>query len=157
MAARWRAAFDPSPHGPGPFCPTRPQWRGPQAKGNDHDRYENTHQTDLIQFTGTEHWYRHGMVRDILYTDGVKYVAETAGAYWLIDEIAFAQRFDKLLASEEFQSWKLNVNADHTATLTCEDGDGGVVFTKAIEFTDFPLAEITLYFIDNTILLPSEY
>ncbi|MGA7385437.1 MAG: DUF6876 family protein [Methylocella sp.] len=112
---------------------------------------------DLIQFTGSEHWYRHAMVRDVLYTDGVKYVAETAGAYWLIDEIAFAQRFDKLLAAEEFQSWKLTVDADHTATLTCEDGNGGVVFTKAIEYTDFPLAEIILYFMNNTILLPSEY
>jgi hypothetical protein len=112
---------------------------------------------DLIRFTGSEHWYRHAMVRDVLYTDGVKYVAETAGAYWLIDEITFAQRFDKLLAAEEFQSWKLNVNPDHTATLTSEDGNGGVVFTKAIEYTDFPLAEITLYFINNTILLPSEY
>ncbi len=57
----------------------------------------------------------------------------------------------------EFQSWKLNVNADRTATLTCEDGNGGVVFTKAIEYTDFPLAEITLYFMNKTILLPSEY
>jgi hypothetical protein len=36
---------------------------------------------DLIQFTGSEHWYRYAMVRDILYTDGVKYVTETAGAY----------------------------------------------------------------------------
>jgi len=112
---------------------------------------------DLIQFTGSEHWYRHAMVRGILYTDGVKYVAETARAYWLIDEIALAQRFDKLIAAEEFQSWKLNVNADHTATLTCEDGNGGVVFTKAIEYTDFPLEEITLYFMNKTILLPSEY
>ena len=106
---------------------------------------------DLIQFTGSEQWYRHAMVRDILYTDGVKYVAETAGAYWLIDEITRAQRFDKGLAAEEFQLWKLTVNSDHTATLTCEDGDGGVLFTKAIEFTDFPLAEITLYFINKTI------
>jgi hypothetical protein len=112
---------------------------------------------DLIQFTGSEHWYRHTMVRNVLYTDGVKYLAVTGGAYWLIDEIAFAQRFDKLLAAEEFQLWKLAVNSDHTATLDCEDGDGRVVFTKAIEFTDFPLAEITLYFINKTILLPSEY
>jgi hypothetical protein len=112
---------------------------------------------DLIQFTGGEQWYRHAMVRDVLYTDGVKYVAETAGAYWLIDEIAFAQRFDKLLAAEEFQLWKLNVNPDHTAMLTCEDGNGGVVFTKAIEYTDFALEGITLYFMNKTILLPSEY
>jgi hypothetical protein len=112
---------------------------------------------DLIQFTGSENWYRHAMARDVLYTDGVKYVAGTGGAYWLIDEIVFAQRFDKLLAAEEFQLWTLTVNSDRAATLTCEDGNGGVVFTKAIEYTDFPLAEITLYFITNTILLPSEY
>jgi hypothetical protein len=31
------------------------------------------------------------------------------------------------------------------------------VFTKEIEFTDFPLPEITLYFQNNTIFLPSEY
>ena len=111
---------------------------------------------DLNQFTGSETWYRHAMVRDVLYTDGVKYVAETGGAYWLIDEIAFAQRFDKLLAAEEFQCWALKVNADHTATLTCEDGDGEAVFVKAIEYTDFPLEEISFYFTNNVILLPSE-
>ena len=50
---------------------------------------------DLRQFTGTEQWYRHGTVRDVLFTDGAKYVADQAGAYWLLDEIAFAQRGDK--------------------------------------------------------------
>jgi hypothetical protein len=114
-------------------------------------------EADLMQFTGSEHWYRHAMVRDVLYTDGVQYVAETAGAYWLIDEITFAQHGNKRLAAEEFQLWKLNVNPDRTATLTCEDGNGGVVFTKAIEYSDFPLAEITLYFLNKTILLPGEY
>jgi hypothetical protein len=44
-----------------------------------------------------------------------------------------------------------------TAPLTCEDGNGGVVFTRAIESTDFPLAEITLFFLNKIILLPSEY
>jgi hypothetical protein len=31
------------------------------------------------------------------------------------------------------------------------------VFTREIAFTDFPLDEITIYFTDNVILLPSEY
>jgi hypothetical protein len=44
---------------------------------------------------------------------------------------------------------------DCTATLTCDDGN--VVYSKAIEFTDFPLPEIALYFTANTILLPSDY
>jgi hypothetical protein len=82
---------------------------------------------------------------------------QTHEAYWLIDEIAFPQQGDRLLAAEKFQSWKLNVNPDHTATLDCEDGNGGVVFTKAIEYTDFPLAEIILYFMNKSILLPSDY
>jgi hypothetical protein len=36
---------------------------------------------ELAQFTGSEQWYRHGLVRNILFTDGAKYVADRAGAY----------------------------------------------------------------------------
>jgi len=114
-------------------------------------------EADLRQFTGTEHWYRHSFVRKVLYTDGVQYVAEKGGAYWLLDEIAFAQCGNKRIAAEAFQLWRLRVHPDHTATLTCEDGKGNAVFTKALTFTDFPLAEITLYFTNGVILLPSEY
>jgi hypothetical protein len=112
---------------------------------------------DLRQFTGTEQWYRHGIVRDVLFTDGAKYVADQAGAYWLLDEIALAQRGSNRVAGEAFQLWKLTVNADHTATLSCEDGNGNAVYSKAIPYTDFPLPEIALYFTDGVILLPSEY
>lgn len=111
---------------------------------------------DLRQFTGTEHWYRHWAVRHITYTDGAKYVADTAGAYWLLDEIAFAQ-VDKQLAAEGFQLWKLTVRPDRTATLICENGNGKAVFTKQLKYTDFPLDEISFYFTNNVILLPSEY
>jgi hypothetical protein len=55
---------------------------------------------DLRQFTGSEHWYRHGISRLSLYTDGVKYLAETASAYWFLDEIAIAQRCEALAFSE---------------------------------------------------------
>lgn len=92
----------------------------------------------LAQFTGSEHWYRHGLVRDILFTDGAKYVADAGGAWWLLDEIAIAQRFEKKVAAEEFQVWKLTVNPDRTAKLACEDGNDRTVFEKAIPFTDFP-------------------
>jgi hypothetical protein len=112
---------------------------------------------DLRQFTGTEHWYRHGIIHRVLFTDGAKFVADQGGAYWLLDEIALAQAFEKRVASEEFQLWKLTVKSDHTASLVCEDGNGHVVYTKAIAFTDFPLEEIAFYFTNNTILLPSEY
>jgi hypothetical protein len=32
--------------------------------------------SDLAQFTGTESWYRHGINRNVLYTDGAQHVAE---------------------------------------------------------------------------------
>ena len=114
-------------------------------------------QAALRQFTGTEQWHRHGLVRTVLFTDGAKYVADTAGAYWLLDEIALAQRGNKRVSAEEFQLWKLRVHPDQTATLTCEDGNGNAVFSKAIAYTDFPLEEITFYFTDSVILLLSEY
>jgi hypothetical protein len=45
----------------------------------------------------------------------------------------------------------------HTGTLICEDGNSNKVFEKPLEFTYFPISEITLWFTNNTILLPSEY
>jgi hypothetical protein len=110
----------------------------------------------MEQFTGSENWFRHGLVPKIRFTDGAKYVADTAGAYWLLDEISLAQLM-KPIAAEEFQVWKLKVNPDDTANLICEDGNSNVVFTKAIGFTDFPPPGITLWFENNTIYLPSEH
>jgi hypothetical protein len=113
-------------------------------------------ESDLRQFTGSELWYRHSLMRNVLYTDGVKHVAEAGGAWWLVDEIALGQ-MEKKIAAQSFQVWKLTVEADSTALLTCEDGNGNEVSRKAIAFTDFPLREITLWFTDNVTLLPSEY
>jgi hypothetical protein len=112
--------------------------------------------SDLSQFTGSETWYRHGINRNILLTDGAKYVADECSAYWLLDEIALLNKFNRKIRMEEFQVWTLKV-ADHKATLTCGDGNKNVVFSKKINFTDFPLPEITLWCTGNTIMLPSEY
>ena len=114
-------------------------------------------EADLRHFTGSENWYRHGLNRNVLFTDGAKYVADQGGAYWLLDEIALAQRGDKRVAAEEFQVWTLTVNADRTATLACGDGNGNTVFEKPIPFTDFPAESVELWFENNTIYLPSEH
>lgn len=111
----------------------------------------------MAQFTGSEHWYRHGLARHILFTDGAKYVADTAGAYWLLDEIALSQMLPEL-KREEFQVWKLKVDeGKSSASLVVEDGNDNVVYTKDITFTDFPSPGIDLWFQNNTIFLPSEY
>lgn len=117
---------------------------------------------DLSQFTGTSQWYP-TIVPSITYTDGAKYVADTAGAYWLLDDIALYNTYEKTVQKEEFQVWKLAVNLEEkTGVLTCSDGGKNghkskVVFTKQIPFTDFPVSELVIWFTDNVILLPSEY
>jgi hypothetical protein len=113
-------------------------------------------ESELANFTGSENWYRHWLGK-VLFTDGAKHVADQAGAYWLIDEIAISQTRAKVRA-EEFQVWVLAVDLEkRKAVLTCDDGNGNVVFSKRISYTDFPLAEIKFYCADGTILLPSEY
>lgn len=112
---------------------------------------------DLVQFTGTGHWYRHGLDRRFLYTDGVQHVAEAGGAYWLLDEIVLAQHHVPAVSAERFQTWRLTVRPDHTARLECGDGNGGTVFSKEIAYTDFPLVCLELYLTNSTILLPGEY
>jgi hypothetical protein len=52
--------------------------------------------------------------------------------------------------------WTLKVREDRSAALSCEDGNGNTVFTKELDYTDFPLKEIALWFENDTIYLPSE-
>lgn len=118
---------------------------------------ETLTKADLAQFTGTENWYRHQIARNILYTDGIRYMAQSAGAYWLIDEIAFHQGLSRF-ENQKMQVWKLKVDLEKsTAVLSCEDGNYNKFFEMKIPFTDFPLNEITIWFTENVILLPSEY
>src|SRR5258705_12313698 len=108
--------------------------------------------SDLRQFTGSETWYMHWCNPRITFTDGVKYVAQHGGAFWLIDAIVFRQDVPAVKATRS-QFWKLAV-ANKSAILSCEDGNGDVVYTQVIDFTDFPLPEIKIWFMDNVLLLP---
>lgn len=111
---------------------------------------------ELAHFNGTEQYYRHFSQR-LVYTDGVQYLARTAQAYWLIDLVASYQTYPQVQA-EEFQTWKLKVDLENArAVATCDDGNDNVLITQHIPFTDFPLAEITLYLTSGVLLLPSEY
>jgi hypothetical protein len=129
-----------------------------EGKENPMSNADQLSKSVLMQFIGTEHWYRHALNREIVFTDGAKHIADVGGAYWLLDEIVLAQLLsEKTVAGEAFQLWRLSVHPGQTGTLTCENGNGIEVYRKAFDFTDFPAAGVTLYFSDNTILLPSEY
>jgi hypothetical protein len=109
----------------------------------------------LRQFTGTEHWYQHPFVRSVTYTDGVKYFAEKAGAYWFIDEVIIGHT--ELMKDQGFLTITLNVSDELVATLTIDDGNDNVLVTREIPYTDCPVGTYRFYFTDNVLLLPSEY
>ena len=109
----------------------------------------------LAHFIGTENYYKH--FTGLLYTDGVKYLADKARAYWLIDLIASWQ-IHKEVRDCPFQIWELKVNEDMTAVATMkEDTDKDPVVEQKIDYTDFPLDEIKLYLVDGVLMLPTEY
>lgn len=120
-------------------------------------RAMNTDQimTDLRQFTGTETWWKYPLLKGYTYTDGVKYVAESCKAYWLIDAILSHQTNVKI-AKEEFQVWILT-KKDTFWLLRCEDGNNHKVIEQKIGYSDFPLDTMTFWLTNNVLLLPSEY
>jgi hypothetical protein len=111
----------------------------------------------LRRFRGSEHWHRHPRHRDALYTDGVRHVATLGRAYWLIDDIMLAQRLIPKAAAKAFQIWRLTLRPDCSAVLSCQGGGGNMVLEREIEWTDFPLDTITLYYTNRTLLLASEH
>jgi len=122
-------------------------------------------ETNLPHFTGTESYnnLRYPWLRSrFLLTDGAKYLAETANAFWLMDAIA-SHQVNKKVATEPFQVWELKVDWQSQAVLTCTDGNETVLARQEIPHTDFPLSEIVLYaeqsdYLDGRIvMLTSEY
>ena len=108
---------------------------------------------NLDQFTGTSQYYKH--FTGLLYTDGIKYLADKAKCYWFIDIVASYQYKFK---NTHFQIWKLRVVDDSEALVTMsEDIDKPILVSQHISYTDFPLDEIEVYCIDNVVLLKSEY
>lgn len=97
----------------------------------------------LDQFTGTENYYHRGM--SFYTTDGVHFLAEAAGAHWLIDAI-FSWQVHPRIRREPFQSWTLKVDLEkRSAVLVGTDGDGHQLARQQIQYTDFPLPEIKLW------------
>ncbi len=100
-------------------------------------------------------------------SDGALHVAKAGGAFWLMDEIAFAVKGladgNERLAGIQF--WKLERLVNTTKLTCCEDADMPPAYVKNIRLCDFPLPSIDLlvqpcYISEEQhwlIHLPSEY
>ena len=112
----------------------------------------------LAQFTGTEHYYKWSpFFRNFVLTDGAKFLAEKAGAFWLMDMIA--SHFAKY-RNEDFVVAKLRKRKNNWR-LNIEDGNDNILAGQTIQFSDFPLDSLDLYVLPQdelrVILLTSEY
>lgn len=103
----------------------------------------------LMQFTGTEGYTRaSALMRKLVMTDGVKWLAENAGCFWMLDAIASHLITNEKVRREEFQVWRFKRNGPGDSDkhrLTMSDGNDNIIVTQEIEYSDFPLPEIELW------------
>ena len=115
---------------------------------------------NLPNFYGTENYFALSpLFRSFVLTDGARYLADAAGAWWLMDAVASHLGSYK---NEGFVVAKLlRAKASNGWILRLEDGNNEVRADQSIGYSDFPLDEITLYVeydgTNHVILLPSEH
>ena len=120
--------------------------------------------TELNQFSGSEQFFKHGINRKLIYTEGVQYLAGKAGCYWLIDDVACVLLPHLLKkCKDHFYSLQLLVQPDHSAVITVDDGNGKIHFKHKVSWTDFPIiGEAVKFFLCESedhycLMLTSEY
>lgn len=106
----------------------------------------------LKDYTATENYYRY--MFGMLYTDGVKALCEMFECWWVLDVVC---SYQPILRQEEFQVWKLTVDKQQIATVICTDGNGKILKSQTIPYTDFKAKEATIWCVDGIVLLPCEY
>ena len=104
---------------------------------------------------GSENFYQYNLSK-LVYTDGIKQLAEGCSSYWLIDLIVSHQCCQKV-KSESFQVWDLKRVKDNAFTILATDGNHNKVTSQEIPFSDFPYDIATLWLVDGCMMLPSEY
>lgn len=109
---------------------------------------------EMRRFTGNPSWYRSPLNKDMMYTDGVRFFAGAAEAYWFLDIVA--TELMPLQEDNPFLVITLEV-AQQQGTVVVDDGDGNEVYRRSIGYTDCPEGAWKFYLTDNAMLLPSEY
>ena len=115
----------------------------------------------LQQFSGSETVYKIPLIQT-RYSEGMKYLATAADAYWLITDVSVIAK--GLMEKSPFITvdFKRLPKGGHDysgylAVIEYGDGNGNIFETHRYNVTDFPLAELRMFFVDGTLILPSEY
>ena len=114
-------------------------------------------QSELSGYYGSETTYRHPL--GLIYTEGIKAVAELVGAYWLLDVVG---SYRPALKGEDFIIWRVE-SKDGTGRVSARtDTNEPDLISQTLEYTDFPEGVFEFYGISSgnatpTLLLKSEY
>lgn len=115
---------------------------------------------------GCNEYYRHPPSRGFVYTDGVKEVADVAGAYWLLDILATegvkAIREDQIANNGGLVVFTIQVNDSNNAHLSLSSDDCSPdLWKQYVGYTDFPEGTWKFFLqYDGThviCILPTEY
>ena len=115
---------------------------------------------ELRNFYGTEHYYRH--MPGLVITDGVKFLADNAGAYWLLDMVWSYLPVLRKSRDTFFVVRYAGTPGESGLFFITDDIPANQTYARqAIDYTDFPLDEIVLYLSATeegfVLMLRSEY
>jgi len=115
----------------------------------------------LQHFHGTEMFYQIPLLRT-RFTDGLKYLSEAAECFWLITDTSVIAK--SLMNRSEFITIDFRRLSEERQDLTgyeaeiiYTDGNDNILEKHGYRATDFPLDELRLFFVNGTLMLPSEY
>lgn len=113
---------------------------------------------ELQYFIGTAAYHRFSSImRNFLLTDGAQHLADNGRCYWLMDLIASHGASYK---GESFVAVKVTRKGEGV-DVVITDGNYRELAKQEVEYSDFPLDEITLFVVAQdeykVIMLASEY
>ncbi len=115
----------------------------------------------LQHFHGTEMFYQIPLLRT-RFTDGLKYLANVADCFWLITDTSVIAK--SLMNRSEFITIDFKRlpkekqdYSGYEAEIIYSDGNDNILERHGYRATDFPLDELRLFFVNGTLMLPSEY
>jgi hypothetical protein len=117
-------------------------------------KIERKNANDLyLECNCSEQFYKHSL--GLIFTDGVATICDAEKCFWFLD-ICMSYNNANFRTQNEFQVWQLNRLAGDKFKVTCTDGNENILVTQIVPYSDFEQDDLTFYFTNNTLLLPSE-
>ena len=117
---------------------------------------EDALRAQLARFRRSEEYYPHPS-EALIYTPGVKFLAERCGLFWLIDVIAAWQwRALKDADLAIFQLWELRLIGTRRVVACMRDSESVAFRFPAAKHHDSTLDSVSLYVQFGVLMLPSE-